>query len=106
MSKPTREQFYDYLRGNLDGQDTTTEAATKCESISDTQSIEFAKWLKKGMWTRFGSDESVEHIHPNNRDDDRYRFNGLWYNTTSIALMDNPLTTAELLNQFKAEHFK
>jgi len=68
--------------------------------------IAFAEWIQKGMWHRFGTGESLDHIHPNHRGDDRYRFNGLWYNTTNIIEMEKPLVTIELYDLFTKETTK
>lgn len=65
MRPPIREQFEEAIRMNQILYTVEPEAIKECESIADTQAIEFAKWLKK---------QTSEHILQHSYKDLLYQF--------------------------------
>lgn len=87
MSKTIREQFEEIIRISNSRDRSIISSpnyiAEKCESIADTQSIEFAKWIVLNKWTRTSELEC-------------------WYQEE----VRGKWSSEYLLAQFKQEHYK
>lgn len=96
---PLQQRFLDAIEKNSLYRDSETgievkfdRSAIACEKIAEGFAGEFAEWLERGMWT----------MHESRQDNRRVQVDG-WYNTYNFKAMENPLTTAQLIQQFKEQ---
>ena len=93
---PLQQRFLDAIEKHiaLEGSqyDDAIRATTACEKIAEGFAGEFAEWLERGMWT----------MHESRQDNRRVQVDG-WYNTYNFKAMENPPTTAQLIQQFKEQ---